>query len=1017
MFNSATGSPLTSSALGVTPKHAFTGTATAPALAAIAGAQFLDSRRIRVTFNQTILTGMAFHTYRANRITLTTSGPDATINPRYVDLVPNTNKTQYDLYLPSDAPASAGSYTLSILANPNSTSNTATLTTSAGAHPNNATPLTATLSAPTATHAEPGIAAVTVADDRQSITVDFTSKLDRLTLPGATVACQAPQSGSCLDPLALRETSNGIAGLVLSKDELLQTVSFSGLQTEDGGGLVDALRDQPAFWPDTDTMVITLRDSQRLKRAATGSLTLTPNRIVDKYLKADETADAAVPVSVPDQAAAAREWDPNGADYLTRAAGTVTMRAFDHREAPYTPAAAKDIVNAIPDRIVDHTYDSIVVDNKYIKATFVPTYGGRLLSLVYKPTGNDLLYKNPVGTQYQIGNNVFYYHWLQVWGGIMPTFSESEHGKFWNQPWNYDVTETADKVEIKQWVVDTIAENNSGFQYGPTGLKLTVTYTVRKDSPVVDMNVAIENPTTVTKNYEYWTCVTIAPGGNPRGDYGSPTMEIVAPVSTLRRENAYGWMDGVDTGTGTTRQLNLKNLPYIYNWMANGIGYGEGLTTGTQKGWWGVVNHENDEGILRIATSQGEQQTTTQGMKYWTWGHEPSYGTGDTNSFSTPSPLTPANLGANDVASPLGSNRFLKGDSPAAYIELWAGVSPAFKTSTQIAPGQTIEFTDAYMPSMDLTGMTNANANGAALVKTTPAGGSAATATADVWSTKIGKALKAKLVDVKTGRVVAEKAFTGSAYASERLSGKVAGNRSVRLVLEDASGTQLLAAEQAVDASVPDDTAAPTTTAAFEPSVGAGDAIAITKASKITLSATDDVGVGSTEYRVDGGAWTAYTGPFSLALSGGGHTLDYRSTDVNGNVETVKSQALVVWPTVEGGVAGTVPATLSLTLGAPATFGTFTPGVEKDYTATTDANVISTAGDAALSVSDPGRLTNGAFALPEPLRVAFSKAAWSGPVSNEKVDITFKQLVKSGDALRTGSYSKELTFTLATTQP
>ena len=39
-------------------------------------------------------------------------------------------------------------------------------------------------------------------------------------------------------------------------------------------------------------------------------------------------------------------------------------------------------------------------------------------------------------------------------------------------------------------------------------------------------------------------------------------------------------------------------------------------------------------------------------------------------------------------------------------------------------------------------------------------------------------------------------------------------------------------------------------------------------------------------------------------------------------------------------------ATLSLTMGTPAAFGAFTPGLAKDYTATTTANVISTAGDA-----------------------------------------------------------------------
>jgi|GEM_PF-693440 aminopeptidase N len=120
---------------------------------------------------------------------------------------------------------------------------------------------------------------------------------------------------------------------------------------------------------------------------------------------------------------------------------------------------------------------------------------------------------------------------------------------------------------------------------------------------------------------------------------------------------------------------------------------------------------------------------------------------------------------------------------------------------------------------------------------------------------------------------------------------------------------------------------------------------------------------------------------------------------------------------VTGDVSGTVPATLSLSLGAPATFGAFIPGVERDYSAATAANVISTAGDATLSVSEPGHLANGPFTLAEPLRVELSKSAWDGPVSNENVDITFKQLIKATDPLRTGNYSKTLTFTLSTTQP
>jgi hypothetical protein len=139
---------------------------------------------------------------------------------------------------------------------------------------------------------------------------------------------------------------------------------------------------------------------------------------------------------------------------------------------------------------------------------------------------------------------------------------------------------------------------------------------------------------------------------------------------------------------------------------------------------------------------------------------------------------------------------------------------------------------------------------------------------------------------------------------------------------------------------------------------------------------------------------------------------------------------------------GSVPASLSLTLGTPASFGTFTPGVTKTYEAATTANVISTAGDALLSVADAsstatGHLVNGAFSLPQALQARARNAAntgtaynnvgssasplnlltYSGPVSNDSVALQFSQLVNATDALRTGAYSKTLTFTLSTTQP
>ncbi|HWK24960.1 MAG TPA: M14 family zinc carboxypeptidase [Solirubrobacter sp.] len=170
----------------------------------------------------------------------------------------------------------------------------------------------------------------------------------------------------------------------------------------------------------------------------------------------------------------------------------------------------------------------------------------------------------------------------------------------------------------------------------------------------------------------------------------------------------------------------------------------------------------------------------------------------------------------------------------------------------------------------------------------------------------------------------------------------------------------------------------------------------------------------------------------------GVHTVKWIAQDIKGNVSAVRSQTfLIAADQAETGVGGTVAATLSLSLGAPASFGAFAPGVATDYTASTSATVVSTAGDAALSVADPGatapgHLVNGAFSLPQPLQVNAASLSGTGgafaalpatvltygqPVSHDPVTIGFKQPIGASDALRTGSYGKRLTFTLASTTP
>ena len=135
----------------------------------------------------------------------------------------------------------------------------------------------------------------------------------------------------------------------------------------------------------------------------------------------------------------------------------------------------------------------------------------------------------------------------------------------------------------------------------------------------------------------------------------------------------------------------------------------------------------------------------------------------------------------------------------------------------------------------------------------------------------------------------------------------------------------------------------------------------------ITFTCVDEAGgsgiatcVGSTS---NGMLDTSTPGTFTYKVTG---------TDNAGNVTVLERTYTVLTATnTNGSVSGTVPATLALTLGPADPARRVHPGRDPTYTASTTANVISSAGDAALSWSRPEhhqhrQLVNGAFALPQP---------------------------------------------------
>jgi len=111
------------------------------------------------------------------------------------------------------------------------------------------------------------------------------------------------------------------------------------------------------------------------------------------------------------------------------------------------------------------------------------------------------------------------------------------------------------------------------------------------------------------------------------------------------------------------------------NWTNDGIAY---AWDDDKTNYWGVINHDNQEGIIRIANNIDD----TPGLKMWAWGYNQSQ---DIDYYE----------------NPLVVRR--------PYIELWAGHSKEFFASAQFDANSKKTWKEIYFPTIGLENVTHAN--------------------------------------------------------------------------------------------------------------------------------------------------------------------------------------------------------------------------------------------------------------------------------------------------------------------
>ena len=330
--------------------------------------------------------------------------------------------------------------------------------------------------------------------------------------------------------------------------------------------------------------------------------------------------------------------------------------------------------------IVDRTFKTYVLENRYLKVTLVPEFGGRIISIIYKPTGHEQLYRTEVGVPYGMKGGTFYYDWMMVYGGIFPTFPDPEHGKTWLKPWDFKVVkQSAGEVTVSMSLKDDFdyTAAPTQVQEGLDGHRGDLLCHAESRSRRARYARGAEKSATTRRS-----TTSTGPARRSRRDRTRTTPKRPAAPKSSRRSRPTARRTGRPIWPTATRawvsgKSRFEKLRYFRNWPTMGIAYAAPDMQGGN--FWGVINHDNEEGIIRIADN-----TVTPGLKMWTWGF-PSF-TNETDARKDPNPAQP-------------------------YVELWAGVSDQFFHSAKFPALGEVSIPETYSPTVGMSNVTNANEN------------------------------------------------------------------------------------------------------------------------------------------------------------------------------------------------------------------------------------------------------------------------------------------------------------------
>jgi hypothetical protein len=306
------------------------------------------------------------------------------------------------------------------------------------------------------------------------------------------------------------------------------------------------------------------------------------------------------------------------------------------------------------------TYQTVVLENEYLRLIVLPELGGRLWRVIHKPTGDDLFYHNPVVMPSPWGPADMG-GWLAL-GGIEWGLPVAEHGYAWGTPW-----EVVSLHNDGQQAAVTLALPDDGQVLGAT-----IKIGLAASEAAFTLTPTVTNVSDEAVRFAFWHSAALAPG---KQNTPSAETRFIIPADNVA---VHSTADSALPGMGHTLTWPLdagRDLSRLGNWH-DYLGFFE--WPAAHGPFVAVYDPVQDAGGVRVFPAE-----IARGSKVFALGWQ--------------RPLDTAYY-TNDGSS---------------YVELHGGLAPTFNDQVALHTGEMVTWRETWYPLGGIGGVKSANEHGA----------------------------------------------------------------------------------------------------------------------------------------------------------------------------------------------------------------------------------------------------------------------------------------------------------------